>query len=114
MICAGFTLPRTSDLAITYFFLIWFSVLALSLIYIVFNGIEYVSWPRLLPLTDIVHYSGPGYRSGYHGLGFGDGKKRDERKRQAKGKSNGIMVGGKGDAESIELGKLGPRKSRRD
>lgn len=35
------------------------------------HGIEYVNWPRLLPLSDIVHYDGPGFRSGHNGKGFG-------------------------------------------
>ena len=35
------------------------------------HGIDYVAWPRLLPPTDIIHYSGPGYRSGQNGKGLG-------------------------------------------
>ena len=34
------------------------------------HGVDYVSWPRLLPPTDIINYSGPGYRSGNHGKGL--------------------------------------------
>lgn len=35
------------------------------------HGIEYVNWPRLLPLNDIIYYDGPGFRSGHKGKGFG-------------------------------------------
>ena len=34
------------------------------------HGIEYVSWPRLIPPTDMIYYKGPGFRSGHHGKGF--------------------------------------------
>ena len=89
MIFAGLTLPRTSgmcaagdkfvdlttalfaDYSLFYYFLLWFILLALSLAFIVIHGVEYVNWPRLLPLSDIVHYDGPGFRSGNHGKGFG-------------------------------------------
>ncbi|GJE87726.1 SacI homology domain-containing protein [Phanerochaete sordida] len=71
MIFAGLTLPRTSDYSLFYYFLFWFILVAVSLAFIVIHGIEYVNWPRLLPLSDIVHYDGPGFRSGNHGKGFG-------------------------------------------
>ncbi|EKM60821.1 uncharacterized protein PHACADRAFT_133631 [Phanerochaete carnosa HHB-10118-sp] len=71
MIFAGLTLPRTSDYSLFYYFLLWFILVAISLAFIVIHGIEYVNWPRLLPLSDIVHYDGPGFRSGRHGIGFG-------------------------------------------
>lgn len=90
MIFAGLTLPRTSgtplllafarplqtltapaDYSLLYYFLLWFALVALSLTFIVVHGIEYVNWPRLLPLHDIVHYDGPGFRSGNKGKGFG-------------------------------------------
>ncbi|TFY53114.1 hypothetical protein EVJ58_g9634 [Rhodofomes roseus] len=44
---------------------------ALSLIFIFAHGIEYVNWPRLIPLTHIINYNGPGFRSGQRGKGFG-------------------------------------------
>ena len=59
------------DYSLFYYFLLWFTLVALSLTFIFVHGIEYVNWPRLLPLTDIVHYDGPGFRSGNHGKGFG-------------------------------------------
>ncbi|KAI0803150.1 SacI homology domain-containing protein [Irpex lacteus] len=71
MIFAGLTLPRTSDYSLVYYFLLWFSLVALSLTFIFVHGIEYVNWPRLLPLSDIIHYDGPGFRSGHKGKGFG-------------------------------------------
>ncbi|THH12165.1 hypothetical protein EW145_g157 [Phellinidium pouzarii] len=55
MICAGLTLPRTSA--------------ALALI--AAHGISYVSWPRLNPLTDIIEYSGPGFKGPRKGRGLG-------------------------------------------
>ncbi|ESK98224.1 phosphoinositide phosphatase [Moniliophthora roreri MCA 2997] len=71
MICAGLTLPRTSDYSLFYYFLLWFILLALSLTFIIAHGILYVSWPRLIPLNDAVYYNGPGYRSARHGMGVG-------------------------------------------
>lgn len=89
MIFAGLTLPRTSgtssakaradssaeymsaDYSLFYYFLLWFILVAVSLAYIFAHGIEYVNWPRLLPLEDIVHYDGPGFRSGHNGKGLG-------------------------------------------
>lgn len=34
------------------------------------HGIEYVSWPRLNPLTDLIYYNGPGFRSAHNGMGL--------------------------------------------
>ncbi|KIM67102.1 hypothetical protein SCLCIDRAFT_1210582 [Scleroderma citrinum Foug A] len=70
MICAGLTLPRTSDYSLFYYFVFWLVVSVLSICFIVLHGIEYVSWPRLIPPTDIIYYKGPGFRSGHHGKGF--------------------------------------------
>ncbi|KAK2462025.1 hypothetical protein APHAL10511_006488 [Amanita phalloides] len=70
MICAGLTLPRSSDYSLVYYFLFWFIVLSLSLAFILMHGIDYVSWPQLVPPTNIIYYSGPGYRSGHHGKGL--------------------------------------------
>ncbi|KAJ7462751.1 SacI homology domain-containing protein [Mycena galericulata] len=71
MICAGLTLPRTSDYSLFYYFMLWLTVLSISLIFIFIHGIDYVSWPRLVPSTDYIYYTGPGFRSGQHGKGFG-------------------------------------------
>ncbi|KAL4068253.1 SacI homology domain-containing protein [Scleroderma yunnanense] len=70
MICAGLTLPRTSDYSLFYYFVFWFVVSTLSICFIMLHGIEYVSWPRLIPPTDIIYYKGPGFRSAHHGKGF--------------------------------------------
>ncbi|KAJ7356993.1 SacI homology domain-containing protein [Mycena albidolilacea] len=71
MICAGLTLPRTSDYSLFYYFLLWIALFSISLIFIGIHGIDYVSWPRLIPSTDYIYYSGPGFRSAHHGKGFG-------------------------------------------
>ncbi|KAI0735477.1 SacI homology domain-containing protein [Earliella scabrosa] len=71
MICAGLTLPRTSDYSLLYYFLLWFSLAFVALVFIFIHGIDYVNWPRLVPLTDIIYYDGPGYRSGHRGKGLG-------------------------------------------
>jgi phosphatidylinositol 4-phosphatase len=87
MILAGLTLPRTSgvsdanvsvrpltrflDYSLIYYFALWFTLVVLSTVFIFIHGIDYVSWPRLLPLTEVIHYNGPGFRSGRHGTGFG-------------------------------------------
>jgi hypothetical protein len=39
--------------------------------FIFIHGIDYVSWPRLLPPTDVIYYNGPGFRSGNKGKGLG-------------------------------------------
>jgi phosphatidylinositol 4-phosphatase len=88
MIAAGLTLPRTSgmqihsrvppaavdvplaDYSLTYYFLLWFTLLFISMGFILAHGIDYVSWPKLLPPTDIVYFNGPGFRSAHHGKGL--------------------------------------------
>ncbi len=91
MILAGLTLPRSSgaseineplsvhcthsisilDYSLIYYFALWFSLVVLSTIFMFIHGLDYVAWPRLVPLTETIHYSGPGFRSGRHGTGFG-------------------------------------------
>ena len=80
MIFAGLTLPRTSgasllsslpssrltgttDYSLKYYFLLWCLIFFLSFVYIRAHGVEYVSWPRLNPLDDVIYYDGPGFRS---------------------------------------------------
>ncbi|PIL29655.1 hypothetical protein GSI_08292 [Ganoderma sinense ZZ0214-1] len=70
MICAGLTLPRTSDYSLFYYFLLWVTLVVVSTAFIFIHGIDYVSWPRLLPPTDIIYYDGPGFRSAHHGKGL--------------------------------------------
>lgn len=86
MICAGLTLPRSSgkvlsrgvsnihpevssDLPLTFYFVLWAIILFAALTFIMMNGIEYVNWPRLIPLTDAIEYAGPGTRTGRNGRG---------------------------------------------
>ncbi|KAG5654036.1 hypothetical protein H0H81_008052 [Sphagnurus paluster] len=72
MICAGLTLPRSSDYSLFYYFMLWFTLFGFCLIFILLHGIDYVSWPRLIPATDVIYYSGPGFRSANHGKGLKD------------------------------------------
>lgn len=65
------TLHIYTDYSLTYYFLLWFTLITISLAFIMIHGIEYVNWPRLVPLTDIIYYDGPGFRSANHGKGFG-------------------------------------------
>lgn len=87
MICAGLTLPRSSgecfgricaalvnarkDLSLSYYFLLWLIVAFGALIYIFTFGVNYVNWPRLIPLTDAIEYEGPGIRLKPKGRGLG-------------------------------------------
>ncbi|EPQ61008.1 hypothetical protein GLOTRDRAFT_53684 [Gloeophyllum trabeum ATCC 11539] len=71
MILAGLTLPRTSQYSLFYYFLIWFTLFALSMAFIFAHGIDYVSWPRLLPPTEVIHYHGSGFQSARKGRGIG-------------------------------------------
>ena len=50
--------------------MLWFMLLSVALIFMLLHGIDYVAWPRLNPPTDIIYYSGPGYRSGHNGKGL--------------------------------------------
>ncbi|KAI6136821.1 SacI homology domain-containing protein [Pisolithus sp. B1] len=109
MICAGLTLPRTSDYSLLYYFTLWFVIAALSIIFIMLHGIDYVSWPRLIPPTDIIHYKGPGFRSAHHGKGLmGPWGQKFTISRKAV-TANGVVHGGRKRAptnymEEIEKG----------
>jgi phosphatidylinositol 4-phosphatase len=61
----------TADYSLFYYFMLWFTFLLVSLTFIFVHGIRYVSWPRLIPMTDVIHYNGIGYRSAHHGMGLG-------------------------------------------
>lgn len=50
--------------------MLWYIFASLSLIFIFIHGIDYVSWPRLIPSTDAIYYNGPGFRSAHKGKGF--------------------------------------------
>ena len=68
-----------------------------SLAFIFLHGIDYVNWPRLQPLTDIIYYDGPGYRSAHHGKGIAgyfpqlEGQKAGERKATWLSEKKGAM-----------------------
>lgn len=73
---AGVVERTTIDYSLKYWFILWCTLFIIALLFIGVHGIAYVSWPRLVPLTDLINYSGPGYigkRRG-RGLGFGPGK----------------------------------------
>jgi phosphatidylinositol 4-phosphatase len=55
--------------------LFWTILLFLSLAFIVIHGIDFVSWPKLIPLDGVIYYTGPGYRSAHNGKGIGGGEK---------------------------------------
>jgi hypothetical protein len=50
--------------------MLWFIIASLAIMFMMMHGIEYVSWPRLIPPTDIIHYEGRGFRSAHNGKGF--------------------------------------------
>lgn len=50
--------------------MLWLVVATLAISFIMIYGIEYVSWPRLIPPTDVIYYEGPGFRSAHHGKGL--------------------------------------------
>ena len=91
------------DYSLLYYFLLWFVVLAFSVAFIVVHGIEYVSWPKLNPLTDIVYYNGPGFRSGNHGKGLNAAQEIPWWTKKITWMSTGARQ--KGHLEEIELGK---------
>jgi hypothetical protein len=45
------------------------SVFVAAIYYILAHGIDYVSWPRLNSLQDVISYEGRGHQSGRHGRG---------------------------------------------
>ncbi|TEB24153.1 hypothetical protein FA13DRAFT_1797518 [Coprinellus micaceus] len=101
MIAAGLTLPRTSDYSLLYYFLLWLSIFATAVAFIIIHGIQYVSWPRLNPLTDIIYYNG-GFRSAHNGKGLQATAHLDARK-------NKFLTTGKlhkHPVEQVELGTL--------
>lgn len=99
MIAAGLTLPRTSDYSLLYYFFLWFAVLAAALTFMIIHGVQYVAWPRLNPLTDIIYYNGPGYRSAHHGKGL-------QATAYLNAGKNKLVTTGKHSVEQVELGTL--------
>ena len=92
--------------------MLWFSLAFVALVFIFIHGIDYVNWPRLLPLSDIVHYDGPGFREAHNGKGLGipalDSRSRGEK---GVGMEKGRRRAGSKLSE-VEMGNTG--KSRVD
>jgi hypothetical protein len=112
LVTAFLTLLST-DYSLFYYFMLWFTLLSISLIFIGINGIDYVSWPRLIPPTDIIYYTGPGFRSGHHGKGFGMTveKGRFNASKSAKWLNSGRRrTGSRVRIEEIEMGTTGLKK----
>jgi hypothetical protein len=109
MICAGLTLPRTSDYSLFYYFLLWFCFASLSLTFIFIHGIEYVSWPRLIPPTDVIYYNGPGFRSGHNGKGINKSN-FDAEQLNSKASAKWLSTGRKRTTSRIEEIELGTKK----
>ena len=63
-------LNAITDYSLFVYFLLWFTLFGISLSFILAHGIDYVSWPRLISLSSIIYYNGPGYRGGNHGKGL--------------------------------------------
>jgi len=82
--------------------LLWFFLFAVAAVFMLIHGIEYVSWPRLIPLSDIIYYNGPGFRSAHHGKGLGG--KHEPSWKKTKWLSAGPARRGKVAVEEIELG----------
>ena len=59
-----------SDKSLATFYFIFTNVIALTSIFIIKNGIHYVSWPKLNRIDHVIHYEGPGFKSPLHGRGF--------------------------------------------
>ncbi|PPQ62780.1 hypothetical protein CVT24_000474 [Panaeolus cyanescens] len=107
MICAGLTLPRTSDYSLFYYFLLWFTLFSMAMTFMFINGIDYVSWPKLNPMTDIIYYNGPGYRSAHHGKGLNPTAEPGASKQRWLGRGAGRVKGG--SIEEVELGTVKKR-----
>ncbi|KAF9056681.1 inositol/phosphatidylinositol phosphatase [Panaeolus papilionaceus] len=107
MICAGLTLPRTSDYSLFYYFMLWFALFSIAMTFMFINGVDYVAWPKLNPMTDIIYYNGPGYRSAHHGKGLNPkaepGASKQRWLRRGAGR---VKVG---SIEEVELGTMKKR-----
>ncbi|KAK1923278.1 inositol/phosphatidylinositol phosphatase [Papiliotrema laurentii] len=103
MILAALTLPRSSELSIYSFLLLWLALAAFAGTFIWGNGTSFVSWPRLNPPIEILSYNGPGARSLKRGRGLAVSKMIPvfDRKR---GNMN-VALGHGRKVEEVELGK---------
>jgi hypothetical protein len=99
------------DYALQYYFILWFLLAGLAFTVITTYGISYVRWPLMLPLTDIIYYEGPGFRSARNGMGLdGFGRFVSSKLSQGAGVGAKLMAGSRARAlsrsEEIEMGKL--------
>jgi hypothetical protein len=85
--------------------MLWFTFASLSLLFIFIHGIDYVSWPRLIPPTDMIYYNGPGFRSGNNGKGLGSSTERDY-----KVSGKWLSTGRKRTTSRVEEIELGTKK----
>jgi len=76
------------------------------MVFILIHGIDYVAWPRLNPPTDIIYYTGPGYRSGHHGKGLNG--QAELSWKHSKGLGGGRRRA-KSNVEEVELGTIRKR-----
>lgn len=81
-------------------------LLGVAIVFILIHGIDYVSWPRLNPPTDVIYYAGPGFRSAHHGKGIKGSGAGEAMLKRMKWASNGLPRGG---IEEVELGTLKKR-----
>jgi len=98
-------LTHSVDYSLFYYFLLWVALFAIAGIFMIIHGIDYVAWPRLNPLTDIIYYNGPGYRSAHHGKGLGRQHGKEPSKWLSSGMKRVHMVG----VEELELGTMKKR-----
>ena len=101
-----------TDYSLFYYFLLWFCFASLSLTFIFIHGIEYVSWPRLIPPTDVIYYNGPGFRSGHNGKGINKSN-FDAEQLNSKASAKWLSTGRKRTTSRIEEIELGTKKKSR-
>ncbi|TIB14562.1 hypothetical protein E3P92_01907 [Wallemia ichthyophaga] len=94
VLISGVVLPKERGRSLLTFYLLFSNLVALSSVYLVANGREYVAWPKLNPLDSIINYKGPGYRGAMHGRGFAWGVG-----------SSGLRSQSASSVDEIEMGK---------
>lgn len=87
--------------------MLWFALFSMAMTFMFINGVDYVAWPKLNPMTDIIYYNGPGYRSAHHGKGLNPkaepGASKQRWLRRGAGR---VKVG---SIEEVELGTMKKR-----
>lgn len=97
---------RSVDYSLKYWFILWCTLLFFALFFISAHGVAYVSWPRLVSLTDLINYSGPGYIGTRRGRGFRIGPLVSDAILGMKGGVPGIRKRVIAPSQEIELGTL--------